>query len=156
MRQKGFSFIELLTVVAIMAAFAIYGFAGFNNYRSVQILQTSRNEVATMLNLARSRAQSQVKPSSCTNTLNGYRLVISALKNYTLYVSCSGSTNPADDIKIGQDKPLPANVSFGANNSFFFPIQGGVIFSGSNTISVTYASKTKTITVNTLGGVSLQ
>jgi prepilin-type N-terminal cleavage/methylation domain-containing protein len=160
MKQKGFTLVELLVVMAITGVFGAMGFAGFDNYRKAQVLQTSSNEVATVVNLARSRAQSQIKPvSSCSGTLNGYRIVISSsLKDYTLYVSCNGTVNPSDDVEIAQqDKTLPAGVTFSSNPSFFFPVRtGGVIPASGGTIVVNYASKSKTITIDSLGGVSVQ
>jgi prepilin-type N-terminal cleavage/methylation domain-containing protein len=157
MRQKGFTLIELMVAISITAVLGTLGIVGFTSYNQAQVLQTSANEVVIMLNLAKSRAQSQIKPSSCTNSLNGYRVAISVPRGYVLYVSCSGSADPNADMKIiEQDKQLPTNLTFGANTSFFFPVQtGGVQTQGAISISNS-DGKIKTITVNPLGGVSVQ
>ena len=166
MSGAGFTLIELLVVIAIIGVLTIFTIAGYDNYRKAQILQTASNEVATMLNLARSRAQSQIKPPvtcpnpSPSNTLNGYKVVITAPKSYALQVSCSAS---GDKPIVGQSKQLPKDVAFTSvpNPSFFFPIQtGGVTFVNGNTIVVQYGGsggETKTITVDpALGEVSIQ
>ena len=158
MKQKGFTFVEIIIAIGIMSVLGAIIFAGFNNYRQVQTLQTSGDEVATMLNLARSRAQSQIKPSVCTDNLNGYRVVITAPKTYALKVSYSGTIDDIGDIEISEQiKQLPANVTFSNNSSFFFLVRTGeTIPDGGGTIAVNYAGKTKTITINALGGVSVQ
>jgi prepilin-type N-terminal cleavage/methylation domain-containing protein len=157
MKQKGFTLIELMVVTAITVMFGTMGIAGFNNYRQVQTLQTSGDEVATMLNLAKSRAQSQIKPSACTDTLNGYRVAITAPKTYALKVSCSGTTDTTGDTEISEQiKQLPVNTIFSDSPSFFFPVQkGGVETAGSIAVCGS-DGKSKTIAVSSLGGISMQ
>lgn len=153
MRQKGFTLIELMVVLSITAVLGTFGIAGFVNYNKSQVLQTSANEVVTMLSLARSRAQSQIKPSGCIGDLSGYSVKISIPKTHTLYVRCS----IGPEIKIDQqDKLLPANLTFNSGNSFFFPIKTGGVQAPGQIIISDSGGKTKTITVNSLGGVSVQ
>lgn len=154
--RRGFTLIELMVVLSVTAVLGTLGIAGFINYNQTQVLQTSSNEVAAMLNLAKSRSQSQIKPLSLcpsANNLNGYTVVINAPSSYWLELNCSNGNHP----KINeQNKKLPTNLSFGASTSFFFPIQtGGVQVPGQIVISDN-GGKTKTITVNSLGGVSVQ
>lgn len=150
---KGFTLIELMIVLSITAVLGTFGIAGFANYNKSQAIQASASEVVTMLSLARSRAQSQVKPAGCIGDLSGYSVKISTPKTYTLYVRCS----VGPEIKIDQqDKVLATNLTFSSNVSFFFPIKTGrVQTSGQITISSS-DGKTKTIVVNALGGVSVQ
>jgi len=154
MKQKGFTLIELMVVISITAILGVLGIAGFVNYNQTQVLQFSANEVVNMLNLAKSRAQSQVKlGDSCgTHTfLEGYRVDIISNDNdsYVLNSLCSGVLSPLET------KTLPSSLSFDADNSFFFPIQtGGVEAPGQ--IVIDSDGRTKTITVNSLGGVSVE
>jgi len=154
MKQKGFTLIELLVVMTITIILGTLTIARFDNYKQVQVLQTSTNEVATMLNEAKSRAQSQVKLSSCgaSKTLSGYEVDISSTnETYKLISLCSGSLTTLET------KTLPKNVIFKntSSTSFFFPVlSGGVQAAGSVTISS--SGKIKTITVNTLGGIRVQ
>jgi len=161
MKQKGFTLIELLVVMAITVILGTLTIAGFDSYKQVQVLQTSTNEVVTMLNEAKSRAQSQVKLGSATkcNDVNknlvDYKVDVSrANNNYKLSIDCQDSSqNPFSEIL--ETKILPKNVSFTSSTSFSFPVlSGGVQTPGSITISG--SGKTKTITVNALGGISTQ
>ena len=152
--QKGFTLIELMVVLSITAVLGTLGIAGFTTYNQIQTLQSATSNVATILNLAKSRAQSQVKLTplcSSSETLVGYKVEILAPKNYTLYLRCSG----VDRQVVEEAKILPSDLSFNANTSFFYPIQtGGVQTPGQ--ITIEGYGRSKTIRVNSLGGVSVQ
>jgi len=161
-KPRGFTLIELLIVISITALLGVSAIAGFSSYNSVQALQTSASNVVAMLNLARSRAQSQIKPSGCASNLNGYRVVISTSGEYVLYVSCSGTNDQSGDTKITEEyKQLPSGVTFSAGSSLFlfFPAQtGGVQGSTGSSpwyIVINSSGKTRTITINALGGISV-
>jgi prepilin-type N-terminal cleavage/methylation domain-containing protein len=173
MKQKGFTLIELLVVIAITAVLGTLTMAGFDNYNQIQVLQTSSNDVITMLNEAKSRAQSQVKLgldcSQSTQTLDDYRVEISTVSdddsgshNYKLFVDCEDSNNPANKSSdILDTKNLPKNIHFTTSSSFSFPVLSGGVegSSGPGPWTITILSsngKTKTITVSALGGISTQ
>lgn len=154
-RAKGFTLIELMVVISITAILGALGIAGFINYNQTQVLQTSSNEVAAMLNLAKSRAQSQVKLGSLCNapsqTLEGYKVDISTVnKSYTLSSRCSGNSS------LLTTKTLPQNVNFTSPSSFFFPVQTGGVQTPGQIVISDNGEKTKTIIINSLGGVSIQ
>lgn len=154
MRQRGFTLIEIMVAISITAVLGALGIAGFANYNKAQVLQTSTNEVVSMLNLAKSRAQSQIKlGASCSSqALSGYRVDI-LTNSYSLYSLC-GTPN------LITSKTLPQNLIFGSAKSFFFPIQTGrVQWSGTGTpwkITISDGNSLKTININPLGGVSIQ
>lgn len=153
-KLRGFTLIELMVVLSVMAFLGTLGIAGFTTYNQIQILQSATNDVAAVLNLAKSRAQSQVKPfalCSSSETLAGYKVEILAPKNYTLYLRCSGNDRKVEE----EAKALPSNVSFKASISFFFPIQTGGVQAAGQIIISGYGHN-KTVTVNSLGGVSIQ
>ncbi len=161
--QRGFTLIELMVVLSITAVLGTLGIAGFVNFNQSQVLQSSASEVVTMLNLAKSRAQSQVKLgtlcSSSLNQLEGYRVDISISSgSYTLSSRClSGVTELHDDLVT---KTLPQDLSFNTNIYFFFPVQAGGA-QASDPLNPKFditnsGGRKKTITVNSLGGVSVQ
>lgn len=149
--RRGFTLIELMVVLSVTAVLGTLGIAGFVIYNQIQVLQSATSDVVTVLNLAKSRAQSQIKPSGCTGDLSGYNVVIATPRTYTLYVRCSLSP----DIKIGQDKLLPASLSFELSKSFFFPIQTGGVEEDGQIVILGYGRE-KTITINSFGGVSTE
>jgi prepilin-type N-terminal cleavage/methylation domain-containing protein len=152
-RQPGFTLIEISIVISILAIISTAGLASFVNYSRTQALQTSASELATTLNLAKSRAFSQVKPPECSaQPLNGYKVVISEIMNtFELDAVCSGNNS----IPI-QTRPLSKGVTFSisdtSSTSFLFPvISGGVV--GSGKVVITGFGMKKTITVDSIGNV---
>ncbi len=159
--RKGFTLIELMVVISITAVLGTLGIAGFTNYNQAQVLQTSSNEVVTMLNLAKSRAQSQVKiGTNCSNQnypLNSYEVAIAA-NSYSLVTHCSsGLSNLSDTIS---SKILPASISFDlvktSPASYLFPVSKGGVTTGGQIAIKDNRNNYKYITVNSLGGVSTQ
>ncbi|QQG40695.1 MAG: prepilin-type N-terminal cleavage/methylation domain-containing protein [Candidatus Levyibacteriota bacterium] len=161
--DKGFTLIELIIVIAITAVLSVVGIAAFVNYSRAQTLSAATSEVATMLQLAKSRAQSQVKPTQCSDTqqLNAYRVEICDgscrgatdpdLKDYEFRVSCGGSFYTLDT------KKLPANISFDKTSIAvveFNTISGGISGSGGE-IKVTGYGNCKKISVNSASNISI-
>lgn len=153
-KSAGFTLIELMVVLSVTAILGTFGIVGFTTYNDIQTLQSAASDVASVLNLAKSRAQSQVKFSALCSTsgkLDGYKVEILAPKNYNLYLRCSENDRKVDE----EAKVLPRNVSFNESISFFFPIQtGGVQAAGQ--IVILGFGRSKTVIVNSLGGVSIQ
>jgi prepilin-type N-terminal cleavage/methylation domain-containing protein len=158
--RRGFTLIELMVVISITAALGVLGMAGFSSYNQVQVLQTSASGVVSMLNLAKSRAQSQVKPSGLcpgTSKLDGYVVKVipgsnDTPGNYSLWLRCSGL-----DVRVdGQDRKLPSDLNFFSYTSLFFPVREGGTRTPDNIVICNSGGKARTITVNSLGGVSVQ
>lgn len=156
----GFTLIELLVVVSLMGVMIFVTLVSYTNYTTRQTLKTGADELRETLNLAKSRALSQVKPEVCddTDALEGYRVQIcnvhgtscESASDYELQVVCGGRPY------LVEPKRLPQNVSFDERTertSFFFPVlsqgveaPGVVVLSG--------FGKSLTITVDTLGNVT--
>jgi prepilin-type N-terminal cleavage/methylation domain-containing protein len=151
MMKKGFTLIELLVVMAITGILGMLSIASFNGYSKVQTLKSSSNDLVVMLNLAKSRAQSQIKPSACSGSLNGYKVITSNRIGYTLYASCSGG-----DIEITEeDKLLSSNVNFVNNQSFSFSVQTGAAQARS-VVVCNSGGKAETVSVSSSGVINSQ
>jgi prepilin-type N-terminal cleavage/methylation domain-containing protein len=106
--RKGFTLIELIVVLAVMIILISISVVSFSSYADVQEIQASTSLVASQLQVARTRAIAQVKPSGCSSSqLNGYRVVLTpGGSDYTLEAVCNGT-----GISVTKSK-LPQNILF--------------------------------------------
>ncbi len=157
-QKKGFTLIELIVVFSVIAILSTIGVASFVSYSRAQTLQQATNDFVNVLNTAKARSVSQIKPSQCNSasTLDGYVVIVNIAGNsYTLNVICSGTTTP-----LSQPFTLPANVSFNSatgipptttTSILFSVLTGGVI--GTGNIVLSSYGQTKTATVTSVGGI---
>ena len=147
--QRGFSLIELLVVFALIAVITSLGFAAFSAYNSSQVVQSSTSDVANVLNTAKARALSQVKPDVCSaSVLEGYEVTIAqGAQTYTLSVVCNGRHQ-----LLSQSLPPQVTFSSDSTQQIRFGI-GGVTSSAS--ITIKGYGKTKTIMVNGAGRIEV-
>lgn len=154
--SKGFTIIELIIAISIIALISAIGIASFAGRGKIAELDAATSSVSSYLQLARSRAISQVKPKdpvTCAGTLEGYKVVINQADNsYELNIVCGGTVG-----KISE-KTLPVNFSFDndtTSTSFFFPILTHGV-EGAGVISISGYGKKKTITVDSVGGINIK
>lgn len=146
--QAGFTLIEIMIVFSIIGILSVISIAGFTVFNETQSLQTSASDVASLLNLAKSRALSQVV-ASCPDTLKGYEVKFSLPSTYELWVRCDVSS-----ISI-ESKKLPKNIEFtsGTTSLFFFPVitGGGTV----GQIILEGYGRSKTIDVDEMGNIKI-
>lgn len=146
--QHGFTLIEIMVVFAIMGILSVISIAGFTVFNETQTLQTASSDVVSLLNLAKSRALSQVT-ASCPDTLRGYEVKFSLPSTYELWVKCDVSP-----IFI-ESKKLPKNIEFtsGTTSLFFFPVitGGGTV----GQIILEGYGRSKTIDVDEVGNIKI-
>lgn len=158
--SAGFTLIEIIIAISLLAILLTGGVASFISYNQAQSLNTAALDVFTMLNKAKSRTQSQVKPDICINqsrSLDGYSVVISPLtKTYTLNAVCTER-----DVLI-ESKALPDNISFNTRETtktqFLFQVISGSILGGgkgAGTVAIDGYGQTKAINVDELGNISI-
>lgn len=159
-RQHGFTLMELLVVFSIIGILASVSVASFVDYSRTQELKAATSEVSTLLSQAKSKAQSQIKPSSCgSSSLEGYEVRICGLvgsscstaNTYALYVRCGTATS---QISV---KRLPKDITFLQSETtsvsyFFRVLHRGV--EGAGNVALTAYNKTQTISVNQVGAIS--
>lgn len=71
-KYPGFTLIELLITFAVIGVLAAVSTVSFITYNQSQSLSSGSKDIEQMLALAKSRAQSQVKPADCVGPLIGY------------------------------------------------------------------------------------
>lgn len=171
--SNGFSLIELLVVFATMALLAMTGIGSFVSYSRTQALNQSTLDVVTMLNLAKARARTQVKPTqgfcdpSGTNlSLRGYVVQIETKNKYNLKVLC-GIEGQEQQYTIdtqyvsktsNTDNPIPYFHDESIGKSIMFKVlSGGVSILGSQdstaTIRIDAYGMCKKITVDANGRI---
>lgn len=157
--MKGFTLIELIVVISITAVLSVIGIASFVNYSRAAALNAGVSDVVNMLQVAKSRAQTQVKQDGglCeTPILKGYRVTISiSEKTYKLDVVCgSNITSPV----VSYQKKLPDALSFGDTTptSIEFSVLNGAVIGSGNIKINGYNDAFKTITVDPIGNISVQ
>jgi len=129
MTEQGFTLIELVVVLAFVSIISTVGIAGYMQYSRVQKLNSASLDFATVLQTAKSRALSQVKPDSgaCNSSdLNGYQVYISSSTAFQTLAKC------ADGTVDSASKTLPLNISFSLPNSaasatIFFNVLTGLV-----------------------------
>jgi len=156
--EKGFTLLEIVIVLSVLTILSTVGIASFSSGSKAASVDGALNDVVSTLNLARSRAISQVKPAECEGVLEGYKVIINSKSSYSLNLKCTFSNTSIS----GYPKTLPDNITFNDEavlTSFFFPILTGSVEvekGGANTISILGYGKTKSITVDTVGGITVK
>lgn len=149
----GFTLIELIVVFSVIAVLSSIGLASFVSYSRSQLLQQASSDLASAIDIAKSRTISQTIPQgvSCTG-FNGYNVEIDTFnKNYTLNINCSGINTP-----IGSATTLPSGLNFDAQTTTttisFSPLTNGV--TGSGVVNITGYSQSRCVNIDSLGIVS--
>ena len=149
----GFTLLELIIVFTVIAILSTIGIASFVNYSRAQSLQTAAVKLASTLNLAKSSANSQVKPSQCSGTLSGYQVDILTTTTYSLSVFCP-------EVHLIQTTTLPDNGNIKFNlvlgqtttTSIFFPVITSGVQGGGNIVLTAYG-QAKTIKIDNEGNI---
>lgn len=127
--NRGFTLLELIIVFTVIAILSSAGIASFVSYSRSQSLQSAASDLATTLNSAKSRANSQVKPSQCSDDqiLSGYKIVIDeSSTKYSLYVVC-GESLLIKTTTLPDNGKITFNLVETTPRSIFFPIIKGSV-----------------------------
>jgi|SRR3989344_2986062 len=159
--ERGFTLVELIVVFSILTILSLAGLLSLITYTRLQIVNAAREDLLVGLNLAKSRAQSQVKPSGCSGTLSGYQMgfcelnqlsclpidVGSSPKSFAVYAVCDGLLIPVSS------KTYTAGVTLESSYAYpqllFTGLSGGVTGASPTTFTVRLSgvSDTRSITV---------
>ncbi len=160
--QKGFTLIELIVVFSIISILSTFSIASFVNYSRAQTLDGAKNDVISMLNVAKSRSQSQIIPTGCSGTLLSYSVTVYKdnsgaptypIGSYVLTATCSGNATPIQLLL----KKLTSGLNFDATlttiSTVSFSVLTGAV-TGTGNIVINYPGfglTSKTISVSSVG-----
>jgi len=144
---SGFTVVELLIILSLMALLFTLGIAQYNRFNRSQSLVKARDELISNLRLTQSKALGAEKPSSCTESLSGHKLKFIDNRHYKIVAVCG------EEIDIKTDIALPSGVSkqAGSNEIFFKVLSQGSESDVSFVLSG--FGETKTVTVSTVGEI---
>ncbi|MFH1971123.1 MAG: prepilin-type N-terminal cleavage/methylation domain-containing protein [Patescibacteria group bacterium] len=118
LQKNGYTLIELLVAMSIMAILFTVGYASFREYSRRQVLASFVGKVKGDLSLAREMAVSGQKPDGveCNppETLSGYNFRVISNESYVIEAICSGGTVEVKEVDVdsGLLLSVPANPIF--------------------------------------------
>ncbi|HUQ85418.1 MAG TPA: prepilin-type N-terminal cleavage/methylation domain-containing protein [Candidatus Limnocylindrales bacterium] len=149
---KGFTLVELLLVFAISGIIISAGVTSSSILNNSQVFNGSVSEVQNTLNVARSRAISQVKPANCgAGTLDGYEVKITVSgTDYEQSVVCGGVRT------VIERRKLASSLTFatGSTSVVMFNVSTGTMTTP-GIIMVTGLGKTSTLSIDRTGTIIL-
>ena len=155
-KQNGFTFIELMTVVAIIGIMTTVGFASLKTGQNQTKLKTAQAEIVALIKLAQSDALQGKEQGTVTPKYYGVKFSADGKS----YIFCSNS-NDADPncSNFLQTYPLAGRVaiSSGQNSLVRFDVPHGNCYLSSGStlvVSLGIDSNTKTITISAGGAIA--
>ncbi len=162
--MKGFTLLELIVVFAILAIVGTVSMVGFSQFNSKQQFNSTVLDVTTVIQKAKSRAQTQAKPDTVlacrTVALSGYEVHFcgfagsqcsgSGTGRYELHIRCGSNSVMLEGTQ------LPTGIQFdnGTSGNIFFRVLNGSATPG--TVNLRYGTATKTIQVSGVGNITTQ
>lgn len=143
---SGFTVVELLIILSLIALLFTLGVAQYNRFNRSQSLNRAKDELISNLRLAQGKAMAGEKPDACTEALSGHKLKFTDNQNYKIVAVCG------EEIEV-KAIALPDGVEkkSGTAEIFFRVLNQGI----ESDVSLTLADfdEEKTITVNTAGEI---
>lgn len=147
---NGFTLIEILVGLTIVALLFGVGYASYRDFARRQILNSSYDKIRSSLSLAQQLALSGDKPAGCpaNSVLSGYRVDFGQKKFYAECVGPGGTT-------LAQEKiiDIPPGIEISSSQS---TILYKVLGQGTDQVSETTITITQTGTGSTINAILTQ
>jgi len=153
MEVKGFTLVELLVVIGIIAIVTGSGLAGWSRFREKSLINSVNAKLKTQLRLVRARAINGDKPTTGCQVLDGYQVREASGNDLEVIACCdgccqSGSCSGAVEV-IQIDEAISA--TFNNFPVMFLTLSGAADHTAS--IELVYFDQTRTITISSSGEI---
>jgi len=146
--EKGYTLIELLIVIAIIALFSGLSLAYYNNYTDDRKLAGEAKQLVDVLNLAYKKATAvDLTPNSSCSDFRGYVVTFPPLTpstTYSLNFNCDGSNQLVSQYSINIGVVIN---SASVNSILFKPLSAGTNLAGDATITLKNSNISKCIDI---------
>lgn len=159
MRNRGYTLIELLIVLFIMAVLLGTAVMSYRDFNRRQVVTSAVRQIRADLRLAQSEALAGRKPAGCdtsTRTLNSYSFRRVSASSYAIEATCG---NPDQNYSV-RSTSLPSGVTmdnFNPNPISFKTIGDGTTLTIGTSILITVhatgTNYTETVTVRASGDI---
>ena len=151
MLKSGYTLIEILVGITIIALIFGFGYVSFREFSRRQALAGAAKEIKGDLRLAQASALSGNKPEDCTGLLNGFGFRVESAASYKIEADCG--TEVYEDKTVN----LPDGVSISTPfpNPVLFKVLGqgtNIPQGGSAIITLTQAGTGSTLVVTITDG----
>lgn len=146
--KSGFSLIELLVVIGIISTLLLVGVSALISYYRIQTFNVGVAEVVTMLQTAKSYAQSQVKKQCPDGEFKGYSVAFTAT-TYVLDEVCTTGSKLVETKTIHKD----LTISPPSSPIVFRALTGNVEPSGIILLTINGYNRQQIIKINTGGNI---
>lgn len=108
-KSKGFTLVEMIITLGIIAVVSVLVFASYNYFSSKKELEADVKKFISVLELAREKARGEDN-SICANTTDdvlSYKVRVNTLTSYVMTAECktqSGSSSTAEEIRYTMKK----------------------------------------------------
>lgn len=150
-RANGFTFIELLVVMGLIATLSGGFFAGYSTFTEKQKIIAEGQKLKINLYKAQAKMLSGLKPTGCLGSLSAYQITLNPT-NYVTQAVCASAIS-VETIQLPTGFILTETFSPG-NTVSFLPLTRGVNANGSITITNSSTSDAVTVRVNSSGDIS--
>lgn len=158
-QNKGFTLVELLLVVALIAVLSSFLIPGFSNYIDSQNIRQGQELLKSDLRTAQNKALTGVSSSVAGVSYWGLKIPSQNAAKYSFFKSSEADSSACNNAVLEEtSKPLPGGVVVidAPGACVFFSLRNGdatVVNIAGDTISIGYAGETACagVQVNTAG-----
>ncbi len=145
-QHQGFSIIEILIVLGIMAILTGITFSVFSSVKKAQALEKDRDSIIEVLRQARSQTLSSKNASQYGVHITSSQITLFTGTSYSV-----GNSSNQDFILQGSDTIVTISLTGGGSDVVFNRLTGETNQNGTITISSPSTSQTKTVTIYKTG-----